>query len=31
MKYGYARCSCNESRQDIDRQIDMLLLQGVRQ
>lgn len=31
MKYGYARCSTNESKQDIDRQIDMLLLQGVRQ
>ena len=31
MKYGYARCSTNETKQDIDRQIDMLLLQGVKQ
>ena len=31
MKYGYARCSTNESKQDIDRQIDMLFLQGVKQ
>lgn len=31
VKYGYARCSTNETRQDIDRQIDELLRQGVRQ
>lgn len=29
MKYGYARCSTNETKQDIDRQIDELLRQGV--
>lgn len=31
MKYGYARCSLDCERQDVDRQIDMLLLQGVKQ
>jgi DNA invertase Pin-like site-specific DNA recombinase len=30
MKYGYAHCSTNETKQDIDRQIDMLLLQGAK-
>ena len=29
MKYGYSRCSTNEEKQDIDRQIRELLQQGV--
>ncbi len=29
MTYGYARCSTNESRQDIDRQVRELKLAGV--
>lgn len=29
MNYGYARCSTNETRQDIDRQKRELLLQGI--
>lgn len=29
MKYGYARCSTNETKQDIERQIRELMQQGV--
>lgn len=29
MKYGYARCSTNETKQDIERQIREILQQGV--
>ena len=29
MKFGYARCSTNESRQDIDRQARELKVAGV--
>lgn len=29
MKYGYARCSTNETKQDVDRQIREILEQGV--
>lgn len=31
IKYGYARCSTNESRQDIDRQKRELIAFGIRQ
>lgn len=31
MRFGYARCSTDASKQDIDRQIDILLLQGIKQ
>ena len=29
MKYGYSRCSTNELRQDIERQIRELMEQGI--
>lgn len=31
MKYGYARCSTNESRQDIDRQKRELIAMGIKE
>lgn len=31
MKYGYARCSTNETKQDIERQIRELMKQGIEQ
>ena len=31
MKYGYARCSTSESKQDIDRQVRELKAAGAQQ